>query len=66
MGQRIEKFALEYWDGKTWIMAAQGTSIGFKRLLKFSTVKAVKLRLKILSSRLNPCLAEFGLFFMKV
>jgi len=66
MGQRIEKFALEYWDGKTWIMAAQGTSIGFKRLLKFSTVKAVKLRLKILSSRLNPCLAEFGLYFMKV
>lgn len=63
MGQRVERFEIEYWGGKEWKIAASGTTIGYKRLLRFNTVKSNSIRLKILSSRLNPCLAEFGLYY---
>jgi len=62
VGQRIEKFELAYFDGKQWINFTSGTTVGYKRLLKFDTITAKKVRFKILSSRLNPTLAEFGLY----
>ena len=39
---------------------ASGTTIGYKRLLRFPPVTARAVRLRILSSRLNPTIAEFG------
>ncbi|WP_432711128.1 alpha-L-fucosidase [Pedobacter sp.] len=62
IGQRIEEFVFEYWDGKSWKMAAQGTTVGYKRLLRFEPVKATRVRLRIEQSRLNPTLSEFGLY----
>ena len=65
-GQRIEKFILEYWDENAWKKAAEGTTVGYKRLLQFSPVSTNKIRLKIISSRLNPTLAEIGLYLQPV
>ncbi|HMU47333.1 MAG TPA: alpha-L-fucosidase [Chitinophagaceae bacterium] len=62
-GQRVERFELEYWSNGEWRIAAQGTTIGYKRLLHFNTITTDRVRLKIVSSRLNPCLAEFGLYY---
>lgn len=62
VGQRIEKFRLDYWDGTSWKEAASGTTVGYKRLLRFNPVTTSKVRLTILASRLNPTLAEFGLY----
>lgn len=62
-GQRIEKFELDYWDGAAWKKAAEGTTVGYKRLLQFTPVKTDKVRLKIISSRLNPTLSEIGLYW---
>ncbi len=62
IGQRIEKFSLEYWDGQEWKAITGGTTVGYKRLLRFDPVTANKVRLRIESSRLNPTLAEFGLY----
>ena len=64
-GQRVEKFAFEYLDHGVWKRLAEGSTIGYKRLLEFNTVTAKKVRLKILSSRLNPRLATFGLYLRK-
>ena len=61
-GQRVEKFVLEYWKDDQWHTAAEGTTIGYKRLTRFATVTADIFRLRILSSRLNPVLAEIGLY----
>jgi alpha-L-fucosidase len=61
-GQRVEKWALEYKDGNEWKTITQGTTIGHKRLLRFAPVTASEVRLRILSSRLNPTIAEFGLY----
>ena len=65
IGQRIESFSAEYYDGTNWKTFAKGTTVGYKRLIKFDQVSADKVRFNILSSRLNPTLAEFGLYFLK-
>jgi alpha-L-fucosidase len=65
IGQRIEKFDLEYWDGTSWKKASAGTTVGYKRLLQFDPVTTDKVRLNIISSRLNPMIAELGLFMEK-
>ncbi len=66
LGQRIEKFELEYWDGKVWKKGTEGTTVGYKRLLQFDSVTTDKVRLKILSSRLNPTIAEMGLYYQVI
>lgn len=63
VGQRIEKFELDYWDGNNWQRATGGTTVGYKRLLQFGDITTNKVRLKILSSRLNPTIAELGLYY---
>jgi len=62
VGQRIEKFELDYWTGEEWKKAAEGTTVGYKRLLQFDPVATNKVRLKILSSRLNQTISEMGLY----
>ncbi|WP_294958400.1 alpha-L-fucosidase [uncultured Flavobacterium sp.] len=65
VGQRVEKFVFEYWENNSWKQAAEGTTIGFKRLLEFPTVKTSKVRLRIIEARLEPTIAEIGLYFDK-
>jgi alpha-L-fucosidase len=63
IGQRVEKFSFEYFDGSTWKTLTNGTTIGYKRLLRFVPIKAQQFRLNIEASRLNPTLSEIGLFY---
>lgn len=62
IGQRIEKFRLEYKNGEQWVEAGKGTTVGYKRLLRFNPVKATEFRLIIEASRLNPTISELGLY----
>jgi alpha-L-fucosidase len=65
-GQRIESFALDAWDRKGWREIAKGTTIGWKKLLRFPAVEADKIRVRILKSRgymITFTPASFGLFF---
>ncbi len=62
VGQRVERFVVEAWDGAAWKQITEGTTIGYKRLLRFPAVTTDRVRLRILSSRLNPALAKFGLY----
>lgn len=64
IGQRVEEFSLEAWDGKEWRSFATGTTIGYKRLLRFPMVTAKKIRLIISKSRTSPTLSLIGLFKM--
>jgi alpha-L-fucosidase len=65
IGQRVEKFVLEYWTNGEWKKATEGTTIGYKRLLEFPTITTTKVRWRILSARLQPALAEIGLYLIK-
>ncbi len=62
IGQRIEHFTLEAWADGSWKQIAEGTTVGYKRLLRFPTVETNKVRFTIDQSRLEPALAEFGLY----
>jgi alpha-L-fucosidase len=61
-GQRVEKFMAEYWKNNGWVKFTEGTTIGYKRLLKFEPITADKIRIRIEASRLSPNLSEFGLY----
>jgi len=65
-GQMIEAFALDAWDGSAWREIARGTTVGYKKLLRFPAVGTSRVRLRILKARgqVSPILppAGFGLF----
>lgn len=62
LGQRVEKFSAWYNDNGTWKKFTEGTTMGYKRLLRFERITTDKIRINIESSRLNPYLAEIGLY----
>lgn len=65
LGQRVQRFRVEYSDGKQWLPVEPGeetTTIGYKRILRFPTVKTRRLRLTILESRAPACLSEAAAF----
>ena len=62
LGQRIESFALDQWQGGNWVEFATGASIGHCRLVRQQPVTTDKVRLRILNSPVCPTLAEFGIF----
>jgi len=62
VGQRVERFRIDAWTGTTWNPVAQGTTIGYKRLLRFPAVTAAKLRLVIDEARTSPTISTFGLY----
>lgn len=52
-GQRVEEFEVEGLVNGQWQSLGKGTTIGYKRLLRFPEVNATQLRLKLLSTRLK-------------
>jgi len=62
IGQRVEQYVLEAWDGGSWKQIAKGTTIGHKKLDRFADVTASRVRLRIVQSRAHPTVREFGLF----
>ena len=71
-GQRIESFAIETWNGSAWVAAEKIqsddlTTVGHRRLIRLkSPVTTDQVRIRILGSRLEPTLAELGLFKQSV
>lgn len=61
-GQRIEKAKLEYWDGKKWVLIQEFTTVGYKRLLRFETIKTSKMRFTVIASKAPVLLSEVGFF----
>jgi alpha-L-fucosidase len=71
-GQRIESFAIEAWNGTAWIAVEKIasddlTTIGHRRLIRLKPpVTTDQVRIRITGSRLEPTLAELGLFKQSV
>jgi alpha-L-fucosidase len=62
VGQRVERFELEAWINGRWEKVTEGTTIGYKRLLRFPATTTDRVRLSITQSRTNPTLTHFGLY----
>ena len=62
-GQRIEGFKVEFFSNGNWRPAAEGTTVGYKRLLRFSDTKAEKVRITITESRGKANISGIGLYY---
>lgn len=64
LGQRVAEFTLSAFDETTgsWRELARGTTVGRKRILRFSTVRTTKLAIEIQRARAEPLLATLELF----
>jgi alpha-L-fucosidase len=64
--QRIESFVIETWNGSAWTAPAtieEQTTVGYKRLVRLATPATTdQVRIRITNARLEPTLAEVGLF----
>lgn len=71
-GQRIESFAVDVWNGSDWVAAENIssdtlTTVGHRRVIRLkSPVTTGKVRILITGSRMEPTLAEIGLFKQSV
>lgn len=62
-GQRIEKFTLEAEVDGNWICLGEGTTVGYKRLLRFNEMSPTRLRLTVSESRAGFQIERMGAFY---
>jgi alpha-L-fucosidase len=62
-GQRVELFKAELLIGGQWIEIGRGTTIGYKRLLRFPATEAEKVRVTIESTRRTAEISRIGLYY---
>lgn len=64
-GERVENHIVDAWLNGKWQPIADGTNIGYKRILRFPDVTTDKLRIRIGASRLSPSLSFVGAYRYK-
>jgi len=62
LGQRVEAYSIEGYDGKEWRLIVKGTTIGHKKLDQFDDFTGSKIRLNIHSSQGEPLVRKFGIY----
>ncbi len=62
LGQRVKSFSIEAKTADGWKEIAKGTTIGYKRILRFPTVSSNALRLNINDAKACPLITEIGVF----
>jgi alpha-L-fucosidase len=61
-GQRISKFEVQAWVDQQWKTISTGTTIGYKRLLRFEPVKSDKVKVLITEFNNAPAISNFGVY----
>jgi alpha-L-fucosidase len=62
LGQRVKAFSLEKEVNGKWEIVARGTTIGFKRILRFPDTEARKIRINFLEAKGIPVISEIGVY----
>lgn len=62
-GQRVEVFKVEALIDDNWVKLAEGTTIGYKRLLRFDDVSPQKIRITIIETRFSANINEVGAYY---
>ncbi|MCR6504245.1 alpha-L-fucosidase [Bacteroides muris (ex Fokt et al. 2023)] len=66
LGQRVKSFVVEYKNEQgVWLpvrLNEETTTIGYKRLLRFETVKSAALRIRFTDSRGPLCISSIGVY----
>ncbi|MEU5092652.1 alpha-L-fucosidase [Streptomyces sp. NPDC021356] len=62
-GQHVQRFAVDAWTGDAWSQVAEGTTIGYARILVLpAPVTADRIRLRVTQARATPHLSTLGLY----
>jgi alpha-L-fucosidase len=51
LGQRVKSFTVEVWKNNSWQRVAEGTTIGYKRILAITPVQTNKVRVNIADAK---------------
>lgn len=62
-GQRVESFLVESYKDGVWNYLAEGTTVGYKRLVRFSDSRPERIRVTIRSARGAANISTVGLFY---
>lgn len=62
LGQRVKAFKIEALVNNNWKVLSEGTTIGYKRILRFQAVTARYIRFVITDSKCNPLISNFGIY----
>ena len=63
IGQRVESFTVEALTEQGWQEVAKGTTVGYKRMVRFPAVKATQLRVKINECRLTAHISQVAAYY---
>lgn len=58
LGQRVKKFSIDVWKNGAWYKVADGSTIGYKRILRIEPVLGSKVRVNILDSKACPVISN--------
>jgi alpha-L-fucosidase len=62
LGQRVKEFTVEAFIEGNWKEIVKGTTVGYKRILRFSAVEASKVRFNITASKSCPVISNIGIY----
>ena len=62
LGQRVKGFTVEAYVDGNWKEVARGSTIGYKRILRFPGVMATQVRFNITDSKAAPVISRIGLY----
>lgn len=62
LGQRVRKFGVDVMQDGNWINVAEGTTIGYKRILRIGPVETTWVRIRIESSRACPTISTVAVY----
>lgn len=62
LGQRVKGFSVEAFVDGNWKEVAKATTIGYKRILRFPSIKATKVRFSITDSKSCPVISNIGVY----
>ncbi|MBN2274256.1 MAG: alpha-L-fucosidase [Bacteroidales bacterium] len=62
LGQRVKAFTVEALVNGNWKEVANATTIGYKRIIRFPSVKATKVRFTITDSKSCPVISNIGIY----
>ena len=63
LGQRVKSFNIEAFIDGNWKEVAKATTIGYKRILRFPSVEASKVRFNITGSKACPVISNIGIYY---
>jgi alpha-L-fucosidase len=62
LGQRVKAFMVEALVDGNWKEVAKATTIGYKRIIRFSSVNTTKVRFTITDSKSCPVISNIGIY----